>query len=403
MIKELTRNNTKKYSARTILIVIVLAISLLAYALIRSLYNNIEWFLFQQNGIYEYDYTIDFKDPTRRWGFINNTNQWEIDPNFRDPIIQNESIQEKYILSAIELPVQVSVSLANESIVTDVILFAISDDFFGTFEEDTIPVAISEIMLNLYNTQIAEEWILPTIPKEFLSLATLDFNFGKSIFLQDTTSSVRLSGKIERVSGILPVGLVIPESVAYDVVERLWRWTINPYKVTVVADNQEHMQYLLDIYSNQYHVVTNFDYINMVRERISGLRTFFMILHYSIVAILVWFLIYITFSIVEQNKKVFRVLRIHGVSRLQLLMLLWWQVVVYVFFASVLFLIAFWMYDLVLVPKLTTTLSRTYWIDYALQQPSRLLYLANISIHLLLFIFLATIFSYSERNKKFEK
>lgn len=401
MIWQLILNNSKKYYWRTTLIIIVLIISLLSYALIWSLYNNIEGFLFQQYWIYEYDYAVDFKDPSRRWWVIKNKNIVN-NNTIRDPILTDDTIDEKYIISAVELPVQVSIGLGGENITSDIIIFSITDSFFGNIWWDTMPVAISEIMLNLYNTQVADEWILPAIPRALLPLATITFDFGSSTFLQTDSISIRLPWKIQKVSGILPVGIIIPESIARGIVSDLWKWSVNPYKITVIAKDEEHLEYLLQTYWDRYTTVTNFDYINSLRERISGLRIFFQVLHYSIITILIWFLIYITFSIVEQNKRTFHVLRLHGISQGKIITILVWQGMFYMFFASIVFCLLFGVYHTLAIPYLDTLLSTQYWVDYSLQKPSLYFYATNIFIHSLLFLSLVILFSYKERSKKFE-
>ena len=404
MIWQLILNNSKKHYWRTILIIIVLAISLLSSALIWSLYDNIEGFLFQQHWVYEYDYAVEFKDPSSRWWFVNNQNIETTSSTIRQPILDDQTIDKKYIVSSLKLPVQISIGIVGENITSDIIVFSISDDFFGNIWWDTIPVAIGEMMLNLYNTQIADEWILPNIPKTLLPLARITFDFGISTFLQvdDISTSIRLPWKIQKVSGILPMWVVIPESVARSVVADLWKWSINPYKIVVIAKNEEHLTYLIEKYWDKYTTITNFDYINNLREKIHGLKIFFQVLHYSIIAILIWFLIYITFSIVEQNKKIFSVLRLHGISQWKMITILSGQVILYVLWASLLFCLFFGIYHIAGIPYLNTLLSTQYWVDYLLQKPTPSFYVLNIGIHLLLILSLTIIFSYTERSKKFE-
>lgn len=400
MIWRIIRNSSKKYYGRSLLIVGVLIISILASILLRWMYDNVQQFLFQQAGLYEYDYTVQIKDRWSRWWMVQNE---ALGNSSFDPVLADPNLGKKYVIFQMNIPWQIQLDLAGQEFSSDIFLFAISDDFFEqSIVSSRMPIAISELMLNLYNTQLADSTILPRITTSSLRLFRVNMIFWQSSVFNIQGPAVTRSARINRVSGILPLGVTVPESEARDIVDTLNDGEVTPYKVIVIVEDESMISYIINTYGDDFVIETNYDQIQKIQQRIVGIKYFFFIINMSIVLVLISFLIYTTFSIVEQNLRSFRVYRLHGAKPWTILMMLLWQISVYVRLAAA--VAVGWLYTVfhITIPSLNHLIQDTYGLSFAVSFPYRHTYMWIVLLHWWVFALMLTIFAFPERSKKFE-
>jgi hypothetical protein len=402
MIGRLIRNNLRKYYGKTLLIVVVLSISIVATIILRWLYANIQSFLMQQSWLYEYESVLEIKEKWGRWWLIGTKKISDTEQDF-SVLLTDPDIQDVYVVSNVNLPVQARINIAGQTIGTDIIVFAISDSFFSWVNSSQwFPIAISEFMINVYNTQLADETTLPRISKSLIGLAQVELDFWASGIFDIPWSSVLRVGRIAKVSGMLPIGFVVPESVARSAIQELRQWTINPYKTIAVVDDPSKIPIITDRYKKDFIVISSYDKTKQIQDRIAWVKMFFLIINCSIVLILVSFLIYTTFSIVEQNQRSFRVFRVHGATPQTILLTLVGQVTAYSSLASILGLSIVYSSSIVVIPMINSLFVDTYGLQYLIQYPTLAVYSMAIWAHILLFAVLISIFSFPEWSKKFE-
>lgn len=402
MIPHLIRNNIKKYYGKAVLIVSVLSISIMATIVVWRLYDNIQWFLMQQSGLYEYESALEIKETWSRAGLIGNKSNIADIPDFSQ-VLNDPDIQKKYVVSNVNLPIQARVKIAWQVIGTDIIVFAVSDNFFEWYAgASPFPIAISEFMINVYNTQLADETTLPKISKSLIGLAQVELDFGASAIFDIAGYSVVKTWKISKVSGMLPLWFIIPESVAKQALQEANNGTIHPYKVIAVVDDPAKIPVITTRYQNDFVVVSSYDKTKQIQERIVGVKNLFLVINCSILLILVSFLIYTTFSIVEQNQRSFRVFRIHGATPQTILFTLIGQVTIYSLLAGIVSVILVSLGSFILIPSINTMFSQTYGLQYLMQQPTVYVYMTAVISHIILFALLTTIFSWWEWSRKFE-
>lgn len=169
---------------------------------------------------------------------------------------------------------------------------------------------------------------------------------------------------------------------------------MRPYKVIAVVDDPAKIPVITARYQNDFVVVSSYDKTKQIQERIVGVKNLFLVINCSILLILVSFLIYTTFSIVEQNQRSFRVFRIHGATPQTILFTLIGQVTIYSLLAGIVSVILVSLGSFILIPSINTMFSQTYGLQYLMQQPTVYVYMTAVISHIILFALLTTIFSW---------
>lgn len=124
----------------------------------------------------------------------------------------------------LQVPASLEVSFFGSKFVTDSPIYGIPDNAFTKLEEtsldpkdtDTIPVLISQELVDIYNIGIASAINQPAINEEILSGFEMDIMLGTSSFLNGNSSikkSTRHAKVVGVVEGIPIVGVTLPESI----------------------------------------------------------------------------------------------------------------------------------------------------------------------------------------------
>lgn len=316
------------------------------------------------------------------------------------------ALSKAYIFYSLSLPASVKVSLANKEITSDMFIFVLSDNFFAdkniNANTKQIPVALSKTLLTLYNTQIANATIFPELPEWILGFMDIVITFGKSEFFWFSGKTLDRKAKIQAVDPILPVGFVIPYSAAQDVLHTMDKWRLTPYKVMWFVRDGAAVDSIRSAYGKDFVVTTDAEKIKQVQDKLLGTHYFFEWITVAILIILVLFLIYITYSVVEHNMKIFQTLRLHGASDMHILRVLWMEICLYGWVSALCYGLGIVVIDIWILPVLSTMVQQQMHTAFVVQNLD-IAHLVSIGLgYVLLFLLLGTVFSYREWSKKFE-
>ena len=128
-------------------------------------------------------------------------------------ILSDENFQNTKIFRLVTIPVSAKFGFFDFGLESDVPVFSVTD---SALTGAKIPVGISRVMLDLYNSQFAgSSAYFPQMKDFFLIGQKIDFTFGKSkIFESSNRVSEPITGTITTINNEFPgVGLILPESI----------------------------------------------------------------------------------------------------------------------------------------------------------------------------------------------
>lgn len=407
MLRKLLWNKITDQTHKTMLIVWGLFLAMLCTSMLWIIYTNIERFLLDQSHSVIYTHTVEVTRKESRWFLIGKQNNAETDIQKKlVALVDNPAFTKAYVFYNFSIPVSAKISIASKDIITDMFIFVLSDNFFAdkgiVIDTPTIPIALSKTILTLYNTQIANTTLFPEIPEWLLWFMDIMITFGKSEFFGFSGKTLDRNAKIQTVDPILPIGFIIPYSAAKDVIHDIGRWSMTPYKVVGFLRDGADLETIRTAYSKDFTIVTDAEKIQHVHDQLTGVIYFFQWLTGIIIAILIVFLVYITYSVVEHNKKIFQTLRLHGASDMHILRVLWMEIVMYGCIGVTFYGLGIAVIDIRALPGLSVIVQHQMHTAFVVQNLS-IRSLLSIGIgYMLLFLLLWTIFSYREWSKKFE-
>ena len=155
---------------KTMLIVGSLFLAMLCTSLLWIVYTNIERFLLAQSQNISYTNTIDIKIKESQ-GFMvgkQDADDQQIQQKLID-FAQDPALEKAYSFYSVSIPASATLSIASKELMSDMFIFAVSDNFFTDKDIDVrssiTPVAISKTVLTLYNTQVANATVFPELPE----------------------------------------------------------------------------------------------------------------------------------------------------------------------------------------------------------------------------------------------
>ena len=128
-------------------------------------------------------------------------------------ILSDENFQNTKIFRLVTIPVSAKFGFFDFGLESDVPVFSVTD---SALTGAKIPVGMSRVMLDLYNSQFAgSSAYFPQMKDFFLIGQKIDFTFGKSkIFESSNRVSEPITGTITTINNEFPgVGLILPESI----------------------------------------------------------------------------------------------------------------------------------------------------------------------------------------------
>ena len=407
MLWKLLWNKVVDNMRKTMLIVGSLFLAMLCTSLLWIVYTNIERFLMVQSQNISYTNTIDIKRKESQ-GFMvgkQNTDDVALQQKLLD-VAQDPALDKSYTFYSLSLPASATLTIASKELVSDMFIFAVSDNFFTDKDIDvrstTIPVALSKTVLTLYNTQVANATIFPELPEWLLGFMDIVISFGKSQFFGVSGKSLDKKARIQTVDPIVPIWFVIPYSAAQKVIQDMNKWRLTPYRVFGFVGKGTDAEILEKKYTNDFAVTTEAKQVRQVKDKLAGVHYFFQGLTITIIVILILFLIYITYSVVEHNTKIFQTLRLHGASDMHILRVLWMEVLLYGAVSIWLYGLGIVVIDIWALSALSNLVQQQMHTAFVVQN-LHVGYLLGIGgWYILLFVLLWTAFSYPEWSKKFE-
>lgn len=407
MLRKLLWNKITDQTHKTTLIVWGLFLAMLCTSMLWVVYTNIERFLLDQSHSISYTNTVEITRKGSRGFLIGKQNDDEKDIQKKLlSLTDNPAFTKAYVLYSFSLPVSAKISIVSKDIITDMFIFVLSDNFFAdkniAIDGHTIPIALSKTILTLYNTQIANATLFPELPEWLLWFMDIVITFGKSDFFGVNGKTLDRNAKIQTVDPILPIGFVIPYSVAQDVIHDMGKWSMAPYKVVWFLRDGANLTSIRTDYDKDFTIVTDAEKIHQVHDKLTGVVYFFQWLTAIIIAILVVFLVYITYSVIEHNRKIFQTLRLHGASDMHILRVLWMEILMYGCISLVCYGLGVAVIDIWALPGLGFLVQHQMHTPFVVENLG-IWSLVSIGMgYVFLFLLLWTIFSYREWSKKFE-
>jgi len=134
---------------------------------------------------------------------------------------------------------------------TDVPIFSVTDTALTGAE---IPIGISRMMMDFYNTQFAgSSSLFPKMPSSFLLGQQITFTFGASkLFPSTATIASPITGKIAAISNDFPgFGIVLPESIVREKVAETGYALGKPYKIVAYMNDVHDRAAITTSYKNE--------------------------------------------------------------------------------------------------------------------------------------------------------
>lgn len=405
MILKLILNKIIKSKFKSILIIFSILISIFFTVFSVLLYKNIENFFINQN-IWEDSermFEIIVKD-SAAWLFFKDKSKNLENIDLLYELEKDENIEKMHFFYNIDIPVSSKINFLWQEIDTDIFIFLVSDNYFEEKElgKKYIPISISNSLINLYNVQLANDTLFPKIPEKLVYTVWIELFFGRSTFFDYWSQAVTKRWKIVKMSTESPlVWLTIPYSQWKNILDKIGKWKITLYKAVWYVHNEKHINKIKKEYSD-FTVKTNEDKVLKIKNKLSILEDVLKLLNIIITLILVCFLIYVTFSIINENKKIFQTFRLHWAWNIKILRLILTEILLYVFVAIIVMILFWILFKYWMIDKINWMISEQYYLDYQIYLISRIDIAKIIVWYIVVISLLTIIFSWREWNKKFE-
>ncbi len=332
MLFKIVWNNIFKNKLSSFLIVFSLVITIIFSFWFFFVYKNIEW-AYVKKQIWEVNLKRFYiKDSAG--GIFNIGNKKKLDESIATKLEKDPRIDKVYKYYLFDVPSTLDVGLLKLEFTTDVIVFAISDNFYNDHGY-ALGVGISDKILDFYNTNLAGTTALyPTINQNMLKILDMKLTFGKSTFYQyDSTYSI--DKKITAIDPNLPVlWLTIPKSYADEITAKLKKWKAILYKIQGITKDEAYIPEIINEYKQTYEVGYDQEMYLKIQNKLKNVKFIMLLINSFAVIILVSFLIYIVYSITERNKKIYFTFKILWASTFLNTKIMFYEIYSYFIFAS---------------------------------------------------------------------
>jgi hypothetical protein len=244
--------------------------------------------------------------------------------------------------------------------------------------------------------------LFPKIPEKLVYTVWIELFFWRSTFFNYWSKSITKNWKIVSMSSESPlVWMTIPYSQWKEILDEIGKWKIILYKAVWYVKNTKYINEIKNKYDD-FTVRTNEDRILKIKNKLSILEDVLKLLNGVITLILICFLIYVIFSIINENKKIFETFRLHGAWKITILKLILIEIWTYVFVA-ISITTTFWvLFKYWIVDNINKIIAEQYYLEYQIQSINNIEMLKIICGYILIISILTLVFSWKEWNKKFE-
>lgn len=408
MLWRLVYNRILNNKLKTILVLLTFSISIFFTIFIFFFYNNVENFF-----IKKWIWDVNFKKfdiylkssvssiSLNNSGF-NDSNLKKLDELKTDP-----NIDKLYYFYNTKLPFSIKIDVFWNTIDTDVFLFAVSDNFFKdhnitNFSWNVLNFAISQSLIEFYNLQLANWDYFPRVPQDLFYTINFDSYFGKSVFLKFSVNDYVRKWKISIIDNVLPVvWLTLPYSNAKQIFEKLWRDDIMLNRIVWYAKQESYVWEIEKKFSD-FNVSSDQKVISKIQNKLVWLKLFLIGLNIAVLILLMNFLVYIVYSILESNKNIFHVFRTHGASKFKILQIILIEILYYILPVVVFVIVVNYIFSKWLLLFISNWINNNYYINYLMIPMSFTEICLLLSIFILLIVALTVFSTINEWNREFE-
>lgn len=311
MLLKLILKNISKRKFIAFLSVFILVIVIFFSSFLNFIYTNIQHILLNET-MWQNDKKFILQ--AKKWSFIGYKLWYKQNLALYYQELKNDkNIQNVYGIYQVNIPVQAIISLLGMNFKTDIIIFS-SDKYKQKWKD--INIWISPTLLNLYNTQIANNF-LPVINETVISTLKVHLTFWKNSFIK-YNKTIEKTWHIKKIDNDFPLfGLTIPYNTAEEIHKSLWKWKLKLIKIIWYVKKTSYLKNIEKKYSNKLNIQTISKIKMKINRQTKIVKHIFNVLKYIIYIITISFLVLLALHIYQKNEKNLQVFYYHGANFLQ--------------------------------------------------------------------------------------
>ena len=213
------------------------------------------------------------------------------------------------VFHLVDIPVTANFRFFNFNFETDVPVFSVTDSALTGAE---IPVGISRVMMDFYNTQFAgSSELFPQMRSSFLIGQSIDFTFGESkIFPSLGNIAEPVTGKVVAIRNDFPgFGIVLPESLVRKKVEETGYTLGRPYKIVAYMKDPKDRAELEKTYSKE-KLRFDIDGIQKQQEQMTIIAVILSGLIGGVIILMLVFFLFLLAGYFRERRDVFRMISV---------------------------------------------------------------------------------------------
>ena len=339
MLLKLILKNIKNNKFIAFISIFVIYIVIFFSSFLNFIYMNINNILINETiWQNEKKFTLEVK----KWHFISSKLGLKQDlSSYYQVLKKDKNIKNIFGIYQVNIPIQAVISFLGMKFKTDIFVFA-SNKYKQ--KKDNINIWISPNLLNLYNTQIANNF-LPVINKNILSSLKINLNFWKNSFIQ-YNNAIQKTWYVKKMDPDFPLfWITIPYNLAQNTQKQLWKWSIKLIKIIGYVKKNNYLQSIKEKYKNKLNIQTLDDSKTKINQQTKIVKNIFNVIKYIIYTIMVSFLILLAIHTYNKNEKNIKVLYYHGASFLQRFNIVFIEMLIYFLIAVIINVIIVWIFN----------------------------------------------------------
>jgi len=335
MIFQLILKNIQNNKFISFISIIVIFLVIFFSSILNFIYSNIQNILLNETIWQdEKKFIIEVK----KINLINSlSSKANLQQNYEN-LKKDKNIEKVYWIYQVNIPVETILNIWKFDFKTDLIVFA-SDKYTQNLEN--LEIWISPIVLNIYNTQIANNQ-LPILNEYILSQLKIFLIFWKNSFLK-YDKTIEKTWYIKNIDSDLPIfWITIPYNQVEKIQKEIW-WNIKLIKIIWYTKNTSYLHILEEKYKNQLNIQSLNESKIKINQQTKIIKYIFNIIKWIIYILMISFLILLTLHILNKNEKNIKVLYYHGASFLQRFNVVFFEMLIYFIIAIIIniFIISF--------------------------------------------------------------
>lgn len=384
MLFQLILKNIQKNKFIAILSIFILFIVIFFSSFLNFIYENTQHILINENIWQD---NKKFVITTKRWDLLSST-LW-IKPNlikYYNKLKNDKNIEKVFWLYQVNIPTTAILSILNLSFKTDILVFA-SDKYQQKWKD--IDIWISPTLLNLYNTQVAND-TLPTLTKNLLSKLNIHLIFWENSFFK-YNKIIENNWHINFIDKDVPLfWITIPYDTAKQIQKNLWKWDIHLIKIIWYVKNYSYLKVLKKNYKS-LNIKTLDDVKIKINQQTKIVNDIFNVLKYIIYIITISFLILLALYIYHKNQKNINVFYYHWASFIQQFSIVFLEIIIYFLIAIILNFLIIWIFNTNIINFINQRISEYWFYEIQINWISFINMLENAleSLFIIIIVFLS--------------